>query len=77
MGKTKKRPSYPQTLNKAVSNALVIFVWAYCTAADPKLEHLEELKRQITSVRESVLCGALTIPQLRKALKDEYNVEVI
>ena len=36
--KSKKRPSYPMTLTKAVSHALVIFLWAFCAAFSPSPE---------------------------------------
>ena len=74
--KSKKRPSYPMTLTKAVSHALVIFLWAFCTAFSPSPEAFDRLKAEVESVRDSVLCGALTIPQIRKAIRDEYGWEV-
>ena len=73
--KSKKRT--PQmSLHRAVDSALVIFIWAYATCFDPTLDKIHELHREIVSVRDSVNCGALTIPQLRKALKDDYDIEV-
>ena len=74
--KSKKRPTYPMTLTKAVGNALVIFMWAFCTAFSPSEDAFERLKAEVVSVRDSVLCGALTIPQIRKAIRDEYGWEV-
>ena len=72
----KKRPSYPQSLTKAVSNALVIFMWAFADGFHPEDKDFAILADEVRSVRESVMCGALTIPQLRKALKEDYGVEV-
>lgn len=76
MGKTKKRPSTEYTYRKAVSNALVIMMWGFCQAFDPDVEKLEILNHEICSVRDSLTAGALTINDLRKALKDEYDLEV-
>ena len=71
--KSKKRPSYGMTLTKAVDNALTIFMWAFASGFSPEPEQFERLKHEVQSVRDSILCGSLTIPQLRKALKDEYG----
>ena len=65
------------SLTKAVGHALVIFMWAFVSAFDPTDEQFEQLKHEVQSVRDSVLAGSLTIPQIRKALKDDYGVEVI
>lgn len=65
------------SLNKAVGHALVIFMWAFVSAIHPTDEQFEQLKHEVQSVRDSVLAGSLTIPQIRKALKDDYGVEVI
>ncbi len=64
------------SLTKAVSNALVIFMWAFVSEFSPEADQFERLKKEVFSVRDSVLAGSLTIPQIRKALKDDYNVEV-
>jgi hypothetical protein len=74
--KSRKKPTYEMSLTKAVSNALVIFMWGFCCAFQPDGETMEILKHEIFSTRDSVLSGALTIPQIRKALRDEYGVEV-
>ena len=76
MGKAKKKPPYQQTLNKAVGNALVIFMWAFASGFSAKQEDFDRVAAEVRSVRDSVLCGALTIPQIRKALKDDYGWEV-
>lgn len=76
MGKTKKKPPYEQSLTKAVGNALVIFMWAFASEFSPDEEAFLRLGKEVTSVRDSVLKGALTIPQIRKALKDDYGWEV-
>lgn len=74
--KSKKKPSYEMSLTKAVGNALVIFMWGFCCAFQPDKETLEILKHEVYSIRDSINAGALTIPQIRKALKDEYGWEV-
>lgn len=63
-------------MNKAISNALVIFMWAFAEACDPTAEQIEILQHEVQSIRDSVMSGALTIPQIRKALKDNYGMEV-
>lgn len=73
----RKPPSYQMSLNKAVTNALVIFTWAFVVAFDPTNEQMETLKHEVASVRDSVLAGSLTIPQIRKALRDDFGVEVM
>ena len=55
----------------------MIFFWAFIVAFDPTDEQVEILKHEMQSVRDSVLSGALTIPQIRQALRDEYNWEVM
>lgn len=76
-GKSRKRMSYELSMTKAVSNALVIFLWAFVSEFHPETDDFVRLKNEVNSVRDSVLCGALTIPQIRKALKDDYDVEVM
>lgn len=76
--KSRKKPmSYEMSLTKAVSNALVIFMWAFASSFAPTDEQISMFKHEVQSVRDSVLCGALTISQIRKALKDEYDLEVV
>jgi len=74
--KSKKKPTYEMSLRKAVDNALVIFMWAFVTGFDSTGEQFETLKHEIQSVRDSVIAGSLTIPQIRKALREDYGVEV-
>lgn len=74
--KSKKRPPYQMTLTKAVSNAMVIFVWAFASEFSPDQKQFDRLAKEVANVRDSVMCGALTIPAIRKALKDEYDWEV-
>lgn len=75
-GKSKKKPTKQMTLNKAVSHALVIFLWAFASEFSPDKDAFDRLAKEVKSVRDSVLCGALTIPDIRKALNDEYGWEV-
>lgn len=75
-GKSKKRPTRELTLNKAVSQAMLIFVWAFASEFSPEQEQFDRLAREISSVRDSILCGALTIPEIRRALKQDYDWEV-
>jgi len=75
--KSKKRGYIPskESMTKAVYHAMVIFLWAFCCEFSPEQEMLDRLSKQLASVRESVMCGSLTIPQIRKALMDDYGVE--
>lgn len=75
-GKSKKRPTRELTLNKAVSQAMVIFIWAFASEFSPEQKQFDRLAREISSVRDSILCGALTIPEIRRALKQDYDWEV-
>ena len=75
-GKSKKHPTRELTLNKAVSQAMLIFVWAFASEFSPEQEQFDRLAREISSVRDSILCGALTIPEIRRALKQDYDWEV-
>lgn len=75
--KSKKKPMpYAMSLTKAVDNALTIFMWAFASGFSPEPDQFERLKREVQSVRDSILCGSLTIPQLRKALREDYGWEV-
>ena len=75
-GKSRKKPSQEVTLHKAVSHALLIFMWAFASEFSPEQEAFSRLAHEVENVRESVHCGALTIQQIRKALKDDYGWEV-
>ena len=75
--KSKKKPTHEMSITKAINYALVIFAWAFVCAFNPTGEQFDRLKQEVQSVRDSVMCGALTIGQIRKALKDEYDVEII
>lgn len=75
-GKSRKKRTPEMSLTKAVSNALVIFIWAFACEFSPDIELLERFKKQVYSVRDSVMAGALTINDIRKALKDDYDLEV-
>ena len=74
--KSKRRPTDNVSINKAIDAALTIFLWAFCTGFSPEFDTIEKVGREIRSVRDSVNSGALTIPQIRKALKDEYDLEM-
>lgn len=72
--KSKKRPSQEQTYTKAVTNALAIFLYAFCDEFSPEQENIDRVAHCVTTTRDSVLSGSLTIPNLRKALKEDYGV---
>ncbi len=76
MSSKSKRRSQDMSINKAIDAALCIFLWAFCTGFSPEFDAIEKVGREIRSVRDSVNKGALTIPQIRKALKDEYDLEM-
>ena len=76
MSSKSKRPAERVSINKAIDAALTIFLWAFCTGFSPDFDAIDKVGREIRSVRESINSGALTIPQIRKALKDEYDLEI-
>ena len=76
MSNKSKRTNERVSINKAIDAALTIFLWAFCTGFSPEFDAIEKVGREIRSVRDSVNKGALTIPQIRKALKDDYNLEM-
>lgn len=76
MSNKSKRTNERVSINKAIDAALTIFLWAFCTGFSPEFDAIEKVGREIRSVRDSVNSGALTIPQIRKALKDEYGLEM-
>lgn len=76
MSNKSKRTNERVSINKAIDAALTIFLWAFCTGFSPEFDAIEKVGREIRSVRDSVNSGALTIPQLRKALKDDYDLEL-
>ena len=76
MSSKSKRTNERVSINKAIDAALTIFLWAFCTGFSPGFDAIEKVGREIRSVRDSVNKGALTIPQIRKALKDEYDLEL-
>jgi len=76
MSSKSKRRSPDMSVQKAISSALVIFMWAFLTEFSTDFDTIERLGKEIRSVRESINSGALTIPQLRKAIHDDYGIEV-
>ena len=76
MSNKSKRTNERVSINKAIDAALTIFLWAFCTGFSPDFDAIEKVGREIRSVRDSVNKGALTIPQLRKALEDEYDLRL-
>lgn len=76
MSSKSKRRSPDMSVNRAIDAALCIFLWAFCTGFSPDFDAIEKVGSEIRSVRDSINKGALTIPQLRKALKDDYGLEM-
>lgn len=76
MSSKSKRRSPDMSVNKAIDAALTIFLWAFCTGFSPEFDAIEKVGREIRSVRDSVNSGALTIPQIKKALEDEYDLRL-
>lgn len=74
--KSKRRPTRDVTINKAVTNALAIFLYAFASEFSPEAEAFDRLRRSVASIRDSVICGALTIPEVKRALRDDYGWEV-
>lgn len=76
MSSKSKRRSPDMSVSKAIDAALTIFLWAFCTGFSPEFDAIEKVGREIRSVRDSVNSGALTIPQIKKALEDEYDLRL-
>ena len=74
--KSKKRPSQGQTLTKAVNNALAIFLYAFCDEFSPEQENIDRVAHCVAVTRDSVLAGSLTVPNLKKALEEDYGVTI-
>lgn len=77
MSSRSKKRSPEMSIQKAISSALVIFMWAFLTEFSAEFDDVVRLGKEIMSVRESINCGALTIPQLRKAILDDYGLEIV
>ena len=76
MSNKSKRRSPDMSVNKAIDAALTIFLWAFCTGFSPEFDAIEKVGREIRSVRDSVNSGALTIPQIKKSIEDEYDLRL-
>lgn len=73
--KSKKRPPVV-SMNKAVTIAMVIFVWAWVSIFQPSKEDMDKMRDEIANIRESVATKRLNIWEVRQALKDEFDWEI-
>ena len=74
--KSKKRKP-EMSLSKAVTMAMVIFCWAWVSCFNPTKEDVQKLTEEVANVRDSVRTQRLNIWEIKQALKDEYDVEVV
>lgn len=74
--KSKKRKP-EMSLSKAVTMAMVIFVWAWVNCFHPSQEDMRKLTDEVANIRDSVRTQRLNIWEVKQALKDEYDVEVV
>ena len=70
----KRKPTV--SMNKCVTIAMVIFIWAWVSVFQPSGEDMDKLKAEIDNIRESVATHRLNIWEVRQALKDEFDWEV-
>lgn len=72
--KSKKKKPREVSLNKAITIAMVVFVWAWVSIFDPKEEDVVRLTDEIRNVRESVATQRLRIWEVKQELEDKYNI---
>lgn len=77
MSSKSKRRKPEMSLSKAVTMAMVIFVWAWVSCFHPSKEDVRKLTDEIANIRDSVRTQRLNIWEIKQALKDEYDVEVV
>lgn len=70
----KRKPEVSMT--KAVTIALVIFIWSWVSVFQPEQDDVDKLKAEIDKIRDSVAAHRLNVWDLRQALKDEYDWDV-
>ena len=70
----KRKPTV--SMNKCVTIAMVIFIWAWVSVFQPSSEDMDKLKAEIDNIRDSVASHRLNIWEVRQALKDEFDWEV-
>lgn len=74
--KSKKRKPVP-SMNKCVTIAMVVFIWAWVSIFNPSKEDMEKMRAEIENIRESVITKRLNIWEVRQQLKDEFDWEVV
>lgn len=72
--KSKKKKPREVSLNKAVTIAMVIFVWAWVSIFEPSEEDMIRLTDEIRNVRESVATQRLSIWDVKDELERKYNI---
>lgn len=73
--KSKRKPK-DVSMHKAVSIAMMIFVWAWMSCFNPTQEDVNKLSAEVASIRESVGSGNLNVWMVRDAIKDEFGWEI-
>lgn len=77
MSSKSKRRKPEMSLSKAVTMAMVIFVWAWVSTFNPSKEDVRRLSDEVANIRDSVRTQRLNIWEVKQALKEEYDVEVV
>lgn len=73
--KSKRKPK-AFSMNKAVSVAMTIFVWAWMECFHPTQEDVNKLSAEVANIRESVGSGNLNVWMVRDAIKDEFGCDI-
>lgn len=74
--KSKKRPPRSMSITRGIDWALAIFLYAFCDEFSSETDALDRLRRSVQSTRDSVIAGTLSLAEIRRALKDDFDLEV-
>ena len=74
--KSKKRPPRTMSITRGIDWALAIFLYAFCDEFSSETDALDRLRRSVQSTRDSVIAGTLSFAEIRRALKDDFDLEV-
>lgn len=76
-GKSKRNPHKPVSLNKAVTMAMTVFLWAWVSNFQPSQDDMAAMKEEIINIRESIVKGNLKLWMIRDQLKEEFDWEFL
>jgi len=75
--KSKRPPHKPVSLNKAVTMAMTVFLWAWVSNFKPSQDDMQAMKEEIINIRDSISKGNLKLWMIRDALKEEFDWEFL